>query len=254
MAISTPRLVLLVGAVLLAVCGVALAVSELLKHDRTTTSTISRHIERVVVHAGTGNVRLEGTDAPRVTVRTTQRWLWKEPTIRMTVRGATLTLSGSCPTTGPVNRCKADLALAIPFDADVVVEGDTGDVSAERLAGHLELTTDTGNVRGDQLNPISVHAVTEAGNVDLDFSTEPVSVTATSSAGNVHVTVPGGGEYRVDATTEAGDVSVEGVLRNDRALRSISASADAGNVTVRGRGPMNEPAATQRPTPTTGSA
>jgi hypothetical protein len=47
--------------------------------------------------------------------------------------------------------------------------------------------------------------------------------------------VPRGGEYRVDATTEAGDVTVEGILRNDRALRSISATADAGDVTVRGR-------------------
>ena len=51
------------------------------------------------------------------------------------------------------------------------------------------------------------------------------------------VTVPTGGEYRVDATTAAGDVSVDGVVRNDRALRSISATADAGDVTVRGRKP-----------------
>jgi hypothetical protein len=51
------------------------------------------------------------------------------------------------------------------------------------------------------------------------------------------VTVPAGGEYRVDATTAAGDVNVEGVVRNDRSLRSIAATADAGDVTVRGREP-----------------
>ena len=71
----------------------------------------------------------------------------------------------------------------------------------------------------------------------MAFTTQPVSVSANSNSGDVLVTVPAGGEYRVDATTAAGDVSVEGVLRNDRALRSISATADAGDVTVRGRQP-----------------
>ena len=70
--------------------------------------------------------------------------------------------------------------------------------------------------------------------MNLDFTTQPVSVQANSDSGNVDVTVPAGGEYRVDATTDAGDVEVRGVLRNDRALRSISATADAGDVTVRG--------------------
>ena len=78
-------------------------------------------------------------------------------------------------------------------------------------------------------------ATTNAGDVDLGFTTEPVSVSASSDAGDVLVTVPAGGEYRVDATTNAGDVTVEGVVRNDRSRRSISARANAGDVTVRGR-------------------
>ena len=194
MALSTPRLVLLVFGVLLVVCGVSVGVSEAFKHDRTTVTTIDRHIERVVIRAGTGKVHLEGTESRRVMVREQLQWLWRKPIVRASLHGATLTVSGSCPDTGPVNRCKADLDLAIPFDADIVVQGDSGDISAERLAGHLRLTTDSGDVRGRELNPISV-----------------------------------------GATTNAGDVTVHGILRNDRALRSISATADAGNVTVRGR-------------------
>jgi DUF4097 and DUF4098 domain-containing protein YvlB len=115
------------------------------------------------------------------------------------------------------------------------VQGDSGDISAERLAGHLQLTTNSGDVSGQDLNPISVRANTDAGDVELDFTTQPVSVSANSDSGDVDVAVPRGGEYRVDATTDAGDVNVEGILRNDRALRSISATADAGDVTVRGR-------------------
>jgi hypothetical protein len=234
MALSTPRLVLLVAGVLLVVCGVALGVSEVLTHSRTETAAIARHIDRVVVHADNGNVHLEGTESPRVMVREDLRWVWSEPRVSTKVTGSTITVSASCPQSGTLNRCKADLDLAIPFDADVVVTGNSGDITAERLAGHVDLRTDTGNVRADRLNPIAVRARTNAGNVDLGFSTQPVAVQAGSNSGNVHVNVPQGGEYRVDATTKAGDVDVRGVIRNDRALRSISATADAGDVTVKG--------------------
>jgi hypothetical protein len=234
MALSTPRLVLLVAGVLFVVCGVAVGMSEALTHERTTTTTLSRHIERVVVHAGTGNVHLEGAEGARVMVRRHLQWMWRRPHVSSAVHGTTLAVSASCPDSGPVNRCKADLDLAIPFDTDVVVQGDSGDIVAERLAGHLDLTTDSGNVGGRDLNPISVRATTNAGDVGLDFTTEPVSVQANSDSGDVRVTVPAGGEYRVDATTEAGDVTVRGVLRNDRALRSIAATANAGDVTVSG--------------------
>ena len=113
-------------------------------------------------------------------VREQLQWLWRRPVVHTSVRGSTLTVSGSCPDTGPVNRCKADIDLAIPFDADVVVQGDSGDISAERLAGHLKLTTDSGDVSAQDLNAISVAATTNAGDVDVAFTTEPVSVSANS--------------------------------------------------------------------------
>jgi hypothetical protein len=235
MALSTPRLVLLLTGVLVVVCGVAVGVSAALTQERTTTATIAQHIERVVVRADTGHVNLSGSEGSRVVVREKLRWMWRKPHVSTSVEGSTLTVSAECPGTSTLNRCKADLDLAIPFDADVVVRGDSGDISAERLAGHLELTTDSGDVAGRDLNPTTVKATTDAGNVDLEFATQPVSVHANSDSGDVDVTVPAGGAYRVDATTTAGDVKVEGILRNDHAGRTITATADAGDVTVRGR-------------------
>lgn len=235
MALSTPRLVLLLTGVLLVVCGVAVGLSEALTHERTTTATVARHIDRVVVSADTGHVNLSGSEGSRVMVREKLRWLWRKPSVSTRVEGSTLTVSAQCPGSSTLNRCRADLDLAIPFDADVVVRGDSGDISAERLAGHLELTTDSGDVAGRDLNPTTVKATTNAGNVDLEFATQPVSVHANSDSGDVDVTVPAGGEYRVDAATTAGDVKVQGILRNDHAGRTITATADAGDVTVRGR-------------------
>jgi DUF4097 and DUF4098 domain-containing protein YvlB len=235
MALSTPRLALLLTGVLLVVCGIAIGASEALTHERTTDVTVAEHIQRVVVRADTGHVNLSGAEGSRVMVRQKLRWIWRKPRVATRVEGSTLTVSAECPGSSTLNRCKADLDLAIPFDADVVVRGDSGDIAAERLAGHLELTTDSGNLDGRDLNPTTVKATTDAGNVTLDFSTQPVSVHANSDSGDVEVTVPAGGEYRVDATTDAGDVEVQGILRNDHASRSITATADAGDVTVRGR-------------------
>jgi Putative adhesin len=235
MALSTPRLVLLLSGVLLVVCGIALGVSAALTHERTTDVTIARHIERVMVLTDTGHVNLFGSEGNRVVVGEKLRWIWRRPRVFTRVAGSTLTVSAECPGSSSLNRCKADLDLAIPFDADIVVRGDSGDISAERLAGHLELTTDSGDVAGRDLNPSVAKATTNAGNVDLEFSTQPVSVHADSDSGDVTVVVPAGGEYRVDATTKGGDVQVEGILRNDHAGRSITATADAGDVTVRGR-------------------
>jgi DUF4097 and DUF4098 domain-containing protein YvlB len=235
MALSTPRLVLLLTGVLLVVCGVAVGASEALTHERTSSATIAHHIERVVVRADTGHVNLSGSAGSRVVVGQQLRWLWRKPRVATHVEGSTLTVSAECPVSSTLNRCKADLDLAIPFDADVVVVGDSGDIVADRLAGHLDLTTDSGNVTGRDLYPTVLKATTDAGNVDLEFATQPVSVNANSDSGDVDVTVPAGGEYRVDATTDAGDVTVQGILRNDHAGRSITATADAGDVTVRGR-------------------
>jgi hypothetical protein len=232
--VSTPRLTLLVGLALVAICALAVGISEAFKHQREVTTTLSRHLERVVVTADAGSVSLHGVEGDRVQVRRDMQWLWRAPRVRLTLRGATLQVTATCPRTGPANRCRADLDLGIPFDADVVVRNDDGDVTADRLAGHLALQTKSGDVRGRALNPVSVRATTTAGGVDLDFTTEPVSVIADSRAGDVTVTVPRGAEYRVDTATQSGHDSVSGVVRNDRAVRTIRATADAGNVVVRG--------------------
>lgn len=235
MRLSTPRIVALVALALIGISGVAYGISEAITNTSTTTVTIPRHVDRVVVDAPTGDVHLQGGSGSRVVLREEREWVWSKPRVQTRLAGSTLLISGRCPSSGPVNRCKLDLSLTIPFDADLKVTADSGDISADRLAGHVELATEAGDVRGQLLNPVSVRATTEAGKISLDFTTQPVSLTAISDAGDVDLVLPAGGEYRVDATAESGDVIVDGVLRNDRALRSITATSGVGNVTVHGR-------------------
>jgi hypothetical protein len=81
-------------------------------------------------------------------------------------------------------------------------------------------------------NGVTITATTDAGKVDVDAVSR--HITAKTNAGDVHVKVPAG-RYAVDADTDAGDVNVRGLVRDDSAPRSISARTDAGDVTVEAR-------------------
>ena len=58
--------------------------------------------------------------------------------------------------------------------------------------------------------------------------------TSSTEAGDVNVVVPYG-SYRVDATADAGEVLVAGVIRDDLAPQRIEAGTDVGDVVVRAR-------------------
>jgi hypothetical protein len=234
-ALSTPKLVALVFVALAALCGVAFATSELLRHVSDRTTMLSQHVDRVLVHADAGDVHLVAGRADRVRITEHRTWLWAAPTVRTAMHDGILEVRGDCPPSRLPDRCAVDFALAVPFDVDVSIDGGAGDIAIDGLAGHIDLRTSAGDVSGRDLHPVAVQARTDAGDVDLRFGTRPVSVAGFSHAGDISIAVPGG-EYRVDTTTRAGNIDVRGVLRNDRALRSISAHTDAGDVAVHGAG------------------
>jgi DUF4097 and DUF4098 domain-containing protein YvlB len=235
-ALSTPKIVLLVFTAIVLVCACAVGVSQALQRSETATTTVRRAVDRIVIAADAGDIRLQGTAARAVRLRRHSRWLWRKPHVHATLRGRTLEVRGDCPTVAAFGRCAADLTVGVPAGVDVTVRAGAADITATRLSGALDLRTGAGDVRGDGLRPVTVAAASDAGAVDLGLRTTPVRVDASSDAGDVTVTVPAGSEYRVDASTAAGRVDVGGVLRNDHALRRILARTAAGDVRVRGRG------------------
>src|SRR4051812_47759597 len=232
---STRQGVVLVAVVLTLFTAATVGATEALTKHQTTRRTLPRPIERVVVTADAGNVRLVAARAQRVTLIAERRWLWRKPHVRARLEGPILRVAADCPQVGVMDRCAADLELRVPFDTDVTVRGGAGDIHAGGPAGHVELRPGAGDVTGDELVPVSLDAATNAGDLNPRFATSPVSVRARSSAGDVSITVPAG-EYRVDTASAAGSDEVQGVLRNDRSFRRIAARTQAGDVMVRGEG------------------
>ena len=232
-ALSLPKLILLVALALALLTAAAFATSQLLLNRETTRSTIQRHVEAIVIQSDAGDVRLVGGRSDQVMLTEKRTWLFDAPKVRVAVDHDTLRLRAECPGARVPDRCTVDFELQVPFDVDTTVQGGAGDIHVDGVAGHVQIKTDAGNVSGQHLHAVSVDARTQAGDANFAFDTKPVSVRTSSDVGDITIEVPTG-DYRVDTATKAGDVNVSGLLRNDHALRSIGAQTSAGDVTVRG--------------------
>ena len=114
------------------------------------------------------------------------------------------------------------------------MRADAGDVDLRGLSGRADIQTASGDIRTQRLEPVTVRATTDGGDVSLDLFGQPARTEATTNGGNVRVTVPYG-PYRVDANTAAGNVKVVGVIRDDLAPQAIAALTGGGDITVRAR-------------------
>jgi DUF4097 and DUF4098 domain-containing protein YvlB len=154
--------------------------------------------------------------------------------VRETLRDGTLGISTDCGGLRTVLRCRTDLTIDAPPQIDVVVRTDSGDVDLRGLSGRADIATASGDISTQRLEPVTVRADTDAGNVRLDLFGAPTRTEASSAAGNIKVVVPYG-PYRVDAVARTGSVKVDGVIRDDLAPQAIDAVTHAGDITVRAR-------------------
>ncbi|HMJ37538.1 MAG TPA: DUF4097 family beta strand repeat-containing protein [Baekduia sp.] len=231
---STRRIVLLAALGLLVLSGAAFALSETLHRSVDTSSTLTAHVRKIVVRTDVGDVDVRAGLTRDVMIRRHDAWLLDRPQISERYAGGVLTIETHCGSLKNVLRCRSDLRIDAPPEVDVTVRADTGDVDLRGLSGRADIQTTSGDIRTHRLEPVTVRASADGGDVSLDLFGEPARTEASSNGGDVRVTVPYG-PYRVDADTAAGNVKVEGVIRDDLAPQAIAALTDAGDITVRAR-------------------
>jgi len=231
---STARIVLLAALGLLVLSGAAFGLSEALHRDKHQHTTITGVVRKLVVTTDAGDVDIRAGLTRDVMVDRHDAWILDKPTVHQTYSGGTLTIDSSCGGLTSVLRCRSDIDISAPPEVDVVVRTDSGDVDLRGLSGRADIETKSGDIRTHRLNPVTVRAMTDAGDVSLDLFGQPTRTEARSNGGDVRVVVPYG-PYRVDATTDAGNVKVVGVIRDDLAPQAIHALTAAGDITVRAR-------------------
>ncbi|MGE2732429.1 hypothetical protein ACQI4F_23430 [Mycolicibacterium vaccae] len=129
----------------------------------------------------------------------------------------------------------------------VFADADLDQFSAQTRDGAVVLggsarRIDVDNERGEIVSrrPLSVaesfRAVTDSGDVSVEFADAPETVDAQSDRGNVVVSLPGPGPYLVDATTgrDHGSTVVQVPQTRDaaQAVATVTARSDTGHVVV----------------------
>jgi hypothetical protein len=232
--VSIARIIVLSALGLLGFAGAAYGLSESLGNAERTTSVVSQRVHSIVVNADAGDVDIRAGLTGTVTIDRTDHWLLDRPEVSQELRDGTLTISSACNGIGFVLRCETDFQIAAPPGVDVDVKGTSGDITLRGLNGRVTVETDAGDIEADRVEPVTLHATTNAGNISLDLFGQPTRTAVHSDAGDVNVVVPYGA-YRVDGQADAGDVKVTGLLRDDLSPRRIEARTDAGDIVVRAR-------------------
>jgi hypothetical protein len=228
------RIVVWAALGLLVLSGSVFGLAEVFHRSVRERTTIADPVSRIVIRSDVGDVDVRAGLTADVMVSRHDSWLLNKPEVRQTYANGTLTISTKCGGLRSVLRCRSDLMIDAPPEVDVVVRGDAGDVDLRGLSGRADIVTSSGDIRTHRLNPVTVRAKTDAGDVSLDLFGQPARTEARSDAGDVRVVVPYG-PYRVDAAAGAGNVKVEGVIRDDLAPQAIDALTDAGDIVVRAR-------------------
>ncbi|HEV7492235.1 DUF4097 family beta strand repeat-containing protein [Baekduia sp.] len=231
---STARIVLLAALGLLVLSGAAFGLSEALHRSATVRTMLTNPVHKIVVRADAGDVDVRAGLTGDVMLTRHDAWTVDRPTVSERYAGGVLTIKTRCGGLKAVLRCRSNLQIDAPPDVDVTIRTDAGDVDLRGLSGRADVQTTSGDIRTHRLEPVTVRAMSDAGNVSLDLFGEPVRTEAESNGGNVRVTVPYG-PYRVDANTKGGNVKVEGLIRDDLAPQAIDALTNAGDITVRAR-------------------
>ena len=244
--ISRPALVaMIVIAVALFIFGATHAVGRLTERTDTQTRTLAA-APTIVVHTGTGDVRVVAADRTDVRLTTKEkRSIWGGARVRVTGDAGDLRLEDHCDGSPLVDEpCAADAVLDVPRATSVQVVTGTGDLRAENLHGSAELRAGTGDLRAIGVSgPLrlssdtgdvhvegpsaNVVARTSTGDIRVEAS-RPGTIRAQADTGDIHISVPDL-TYAVDTKTGTGDDTVD-VRRDDASPRRLRAHTDTGDV------------------------
>jgi hypothetical protein len=245
-----------IGGVLLTAVVMVFAtgtVVSALAHEEETVEETFDDIRFLEVNDTAGTVRIVGGSGDQVEMTAEVSHGLRRTGLSWEVEGDRLHVESSCPILF-TQFCSVSYTFTVPrdleldihaersieadaVDGDAVLSSDAGRIEVTRMGGNLRMHSDAGRVTGTAIESEQVDASSDAGRVELVFASPPRNVHADSDVGRVEVVVPrteseSDQVYNVHADTDAGDTDVQ-VVDSPEADRAITATSDAGNVTVR---------------------
>ncbi len=248
------NLLLVVVVLLVIVAGVWAAANFGFDQTKVKADTVYGTIDEIVVKIDNGDVDLVPA-FKLIQLRETQHWVLSKPELERTRKDGVLTIESRCAAEAVILKCYSDLRIAVPPGVKVTVEADSGDVDlrgtdvssvhAETDSGDIEMdlagrqrlvfaSSDSGDLDVVARAARAIDAQTDSGDVTVDTGGLPRRVVAGTDSGDVEVAVPRGA-YRIAALSDSGESRVSGLRRDNRALHSVHARTNSGDVAVRAR-------------------
>ncbi|NJP90543.1 DUF4097 domain-containing protein [Nonomuraea sp. FMUSA5-5] len=209
-------------------CGIAEHNEDTVAYD-VTDKVAALHVE-------TDSGRIEVVESERAGIHVSERLTWSKdkPTTTHEVRGDTLELAFTCPTSwgfgAAVVSCDVGYQVEVPKGLRVKLGTDSGDITLKGLSGTVEATSDSGTIEADGLTAGRVVTKTDSGDVRLAFTGRPDQVKATTDSGRTEVRAPEG-PYAIKARTDSGGKEIK-ATSDPSAPRSIEVSSDSGDLLV----------------------
>ena len=238
----------------------------------THINTYAGPVGALVIRDGNGTVTVSGSQRHSVRVTMTITDPVRQGAVASKLSHGTLQLTYSATDCGSGRRnCpRVNYSVEVPRSLLVQVVSDAGDVSVNGVSGSVHVVDQAGDVGLGQISgpaatvyasagsvtlaavstaQLTVHdaagdvngtglaspATTmgaAAGDLSLQYSSVPDMVSLTDSAGDITLRLPlGVTAYRVSAHSDAGSAKVS-VPQSPSASRTITARADAGDITI----------------------
>ncbi|PZS32860.1 MAG: hypothetical protein DLM58_09050 [Pseudonocardiales bacterium] len=149
-------------------------------------------------------------------------------------------------------QCRIDVSVSVPSKQPITVHDTNGSVTAQNLAGDLELgstngsinvaastgpitmTTSNGSIDANQLTSQTVDAKSSNGAISIAFATPPQTVNASTSNGSIdiHAPITGGASYYAQVSSTRGAVLLGDGFSDRFATRTINATTSNGRIEI----------------------
>ncbi|TYB67680.1 DUF4097 domain-containing protein [Nonomuraea sp. PA05] len=200
----------------------------------TVTYDVTDKVAGLRVEADSGTVEVIESDREGIHVSERLTWRKEKPKTTHAVRGDTLELSFTCPTSWGLGAagvsCDVSYRVEVPKGLRVKAGTDSGDLTLTDLSGEIEATSDSGAIVAGGLTGKRLVARTDSGDMTLTFTGQPDKVTTTTDSGSTQIHVPRG-PYNVVAKTDSGGKAIT-TDSDASAPRSIELTSDSGDLAV----------------------
>jgi Putative adhesin len=220
------------SAAVLVVAAAVLGVLWLTSGKTTTVSSrLPASLLGIELKVQSGDVTIVGGSQSGVSISSNDHSVFGHgPRERRSIRSGILRISSSCPRL-VIGSCTASYHIDVPNDVPISIRTEQGSIRLDGYHGSADIATDSGAINVEGYCGFVLGAASASGDVSVSSACSPERLTLRSDTGDVSTTVPPG-DYRIQAASNAGGATVNGLVDDEGAPWAIEALSNTGRVRV----------------------